>query len=74
MFHILPGEGNDFVVSFRQEAAPSHHIIEVPVSLWQAQDANGLVVSLQIEDQNGQRTRVGFPLNLAGMTCSRHGF
>ena len=53
-------KGNDFVISFGQEAAPSHHIIEAPVRLWQAQDANGLVVSLQIEDQNGRRTILSF--------------
>jgi hypothetical protein len=48
------------VISFGQKAAPSHHIIEAPVSLWQAQDANGLVVSLQFEDQNGRRTILSF--------------
>jgi hypothetical protein len=53
-------KGNDFVISYGQEAAPTRHIIEAPVRLWQAQAANGLVVSLQIEDQSGRRTILSF--------------
>lgn len=52
------GKGNDFVISFGDYEAPSRHVISGPVALWQAQDANGLVVSLEIEDQRGGRTVV----------------
>ena len=53
-------KGNDFVVSFGNELAPTSHIIRAPVRLWQAQDANGRVVSLEIEDESGRRTILSF--------------
>jgi hypothetical protein len=52
------GKGKDFVISYGDEAAPSSHVITDPVALWQAQDENGLVVSLEIEDEGGSRTIV----------------
>jgi len=52
------GKGKDFVISYGDEGAPSSHVIADPVALWQAQDENGLVVSLEIEDQRGGRTIV----------------
>jgi hypothetical protein len=52
------GKGNNFVISYGDEAAPSSHVVADPVALWQAQDENGLVVSLEIEDQRGGRTIV----------------
>jgi hypothetical protein len=52
------GKGNNFVISYGDEAAPSSHVVADPVALWQAQDENGLVVSLEIEDQDGGRTIV----------------
>ena len=52
------GKGNNFVISYGDEAAPSRHVVAKPVALWQAQDENGLVVSLEIEDQHGGRTIV----------------
>jgi hypothetical protein len=54
------GKGNDFVISFGDELAPISHIIRAPVRLWQAQDANGLVVALEIEDESGRRTILSF--------------
>ena len=52
------GKGNNFVISYGNEEAPSSHVIAGPVALWQAQDENGLVVSLEIEDEGGGRTIV----------------
>ena len=52
------GKGNNFVISYGDEAAPSSHVVADPVALWQAQDENGLVVSLEIEDERGGRTIV----------------
>ncbi len=49
------GKGNNFVISYGDEAAPSRHVVAGPVALWQAQDENGLVVSLEIEDQREGR-------------------
>ena len=50
------GKGNNFVFSYGDEAAPSSHVIAGPVALWQAQDENGLVVSLEIKTEGGSRT------------------
>ena len=50
------GKGSNFVFSYGDESAPSSHMIVGPVALWQAQDDNGLVVSLEIEAKNGRRT------------------
>jgi hypothetical protein len=52
------GKGNNFVISYGDEAAPSSHVVVGPVALWQAQDENGLVVSLDIEAEDGSRTIV----------------
>ena len=52
------GKGNNFVISYGDEAAPSRHVVAGPVALWQAQDENGLVVSLEIEDERGGHTIV----------------
>lgn len=49
------GKGKDFLISYGDAQAPSRHVIDGPVALWQAQDENGLVVSLEIEDQGGGR-------------------
>ena len=49
------GQGNNFVISYGDEAAPSSHVIAIPAALWQAQDANGRVVSLEIEAEDGSR-------------------
>ena len=53
-------KGNDFVVSYGEEVASTSHIIRAPVRLWQAQDANGLVVALEIEDESGRHTILSF--------------
>jgi hypothetical protein len=50
------GKGNNFVISYGDETAPSSHVVAGPVALWQAQDENGLVVSLEIEAEDGSRT------------------
>lgn len=52
------GKGNDFVLSYGDEEAPSRHTVAGPVALWQAQDQNGVVVSIEIEDEHGGRTVV----------------
>jgi myo-inositol-hexaphosphate 3-phosphohydrolase len=52
------GKGNDFVLSYGDEGAPSRHIVAGPVALWQAQDRNGVVVSVEIQDVRGGRTIV----------------
>ena len=49
------GKGNNFVISYGDEAAPSSHVVAGPTALWQAQDENGLVVSLDIEAEDGSR-------------------
>jgi hypothetical protein len=56
--HDPAGKGNDFVISYGDEGAPTRHTVPGPVALWQAQDQNGVVVSLEIEDERGGRTIV----------------
>lgn len=67
-------KGNDFVISHGDTATPSRHVISGPVALWQIQDANGLVVSLEIEDQRGGRTVVtlGCSTGARHLTSPRH--
>ena len=50
------GKENSFVISYGDKATPASHVIAKPVALWQAQDENGLVVSLEIEAEDGSRT------------------
>ena len=52
------GKGNNFVINYGDDAAPASHVITKPVALWQAQDENGLVVSLEIEAEGSSRTIV----------------
>ena len=52
------GKGNRFATSYGDEAAPSSHVMAKPMALWQRQDENGLVVSLEIEAKDGSRTVV----------------
>jgi hypothetical protein len=52
------GKGNDMVISYGDEEAPSRHTVAGPVALWQAQDRNGVVVSLEVENEHGGRTIV----------------
>ena len=52
------GKGNNFVIRYGAETAPASHVVANPVALWQAQDENGLVVSLDIEAEGGGRTVV----------------
>jgi hypothetical protein len=47
-----------FVLGYGDEQALSHHMVAGPVALWQGQDRNGVVVSLEIEDERGGRTIV----------------
>ncbi len=54
------GKGNNFVISYGDEAAPSSHVVTGPVTVWQAQDESGLVVSLDIEAEDGSHTIVTF--------------
>ena len=49
------GKGNNFVISYSDEAAPSSHVIAKPAALWQAQGEDSLVVSLEIEAEGGSR-------------------
>jgi hypothetical protein len=51
-------KGNDMVVTYGDEQEPSGHVISGPVALWQAQDENGLVVSVEIEAEGGTKTIV----------------
>jgi hypothetical protein len=53
-------KGDDFVISYGSEAPTTSHVITAPVELWEAQDVNGRVVSLEIVDLNGHKTILNF--------------
>jgi hypothetical protein len=53
-------KSNDIIVIFGDEESPTVHVVSAPVRLWQIEDANGLVGTLEIEDANGQRTVLSF--------------
>ncbi len=50
------GKGNAFIISHGDDENPSAHIVNAPVKLWQGQDVNGVVVTLEIEDKKGTLT------------------
>lgn len=52
------GKGDTFIISHGDDENPTRHEIEEPISLVQGQDANGLVVSLSIEDASGTITMI----------------
>jgi hypothetical protein len=53
-------KGDAFVISYGSEAPTTSHVITTPVELWEAQDVNGQVVSLEIIDLNGHKTILNF--------------
>jgi hypothetical protein len=53
-------KSNDIIIIFGDEESPTVHVVSAPVRLWQIEDANGLVGTLEIEDANGQRTVLSF--------------
>jgi len=53
-------KGNDFVISYGSEAPTTSHVIATPAELWEVQDVNGRVLSLQIIDLNGHKTILSF--------------
>ncbi len=58
--HDPVSKGNDFIISYGDEESLTSHVIRAPVTLWQVQDANGVVVALAIGDQNGRQTIARF--------------
>lgn len=55
-----PHKGNNLIISFGQETAPSSHVIDAPIGLWEAQASDGLVVSIEVEDSTSARTIITF--------------
>ena len=54
------GKGDDFVISYGEQAPLTSHIVYAPVELQQAQDENGKVVALEIIDTENQKTVLKF--------------
>ena len=53
-------KGNDFVITYGEERAPTSHVIQAPTRLWLAEDDEGKVVSLEFEDDNDGHTIINF--------------
>ena len=49
-------KGNRMVISYGDDSAPYRHIVQAPIALWQGQDANGRVVAIELEDEDGHHT------------------
>ena len=45
------GKGGDFVISYGDQKQPSWHVVSEPDTVKQVLDADGRVVSVEIEDQ-----------------------
>ena len=52
------GKGDNVVISLGRDTIAASHVVQSPRELWQAQDENGKVVSLQITGAGGQKTIV----------------
>ena len=48
--------GSSFLISCGNEKSPSEHVVAHPVGLWQGQDEDGLFITLEIDDERGNRT------------------
>jgi hypothetical protein len=53
-------KSNDIIIIFGDEESPTVHVVSAPIRLWQIENANGLVGTLEIEDANGRRTVLNF--------------
>lgn len=54
------GKGDDLVVSTGSEDVDYTHTIHEPSEIWESQDDNGEVVSIEILDREGVRTILSF--------------
>jgi len=53
-------KGNDLVITTGKDAVDYSHTINAPTEIWEAQDDNGKVVSLEVIDRDGARTILVF--------------
>jgi hypothetical protein len=53
-------KSNNISITYGDEQSPTVHVVSAPVRLWQAENANGLVGTLEIEDTSGRRTVLNF--------------
>ena len=54
------GKGDDVVISMGKEAPELSHTVDRPSEIWQQQDDNGLVTSIEIVDEKGNKLIVTF--------------
>ena len=54
------GKGDDLVITTGRDEVDYSHKISAPVEIWELQDDNGKVVSLEVIDRNGAKTIVVF--------------
>ena len=53
-------KGNELVITTGTDKVEYTHTISAPKELWELQDDNGMVVSMEIIDQNGGKTMLIF--------------
>ena len=53
-------KGDDLVITIGRDAVGYSHKISAPAEIWELQDDNGKVVSLEVIDRNGSKTILVF--------------
>ena len=53
-------KGDDLVITTGRDEVDYSHKISAPVEIWESQDDNGKVVSLEVIDRNGAKTILVF--------------
>jgi hypothetical protein len=53
-------KGDDLVITTGRDEVDYSHKINAPAEIWESQDDNGKVVSLEVIDRNGARTIIAF--------------
>jgi hypothetical protein len=53
-------KGDDRLITTGRDEVDYSHKINAPVEIWESQDDNGKVVSLEVIDRNGSKTILAF--------------
>jgi hypothetical protein len=53
-------KGDDLLITTGRDEVDYSHKINAPVEIWESQDDNGKVLSLEVIDRNGSKTILAF--------------
>ena len=54
------GKGNDIMIETGEKQVNYAHTVNAPTEVWQAQDENGELIALEINDESGAQTILRF--------------